>query len=236
MFSILRKKIIISWAIALYFLLAGLASEIQAFENRSSGPNYFKLNKGTGMFHYDRSKDESRLKGAMWREYKKIPISRSDYTAKSLTFLQNAETAEVLKKETFTTKRGSVKSYYEEGGVGYAQLPEKMPEHTLTMYKVKILTGKSEGKEGWVYKDSMGPRTKKPKYQSKINIDDTKPVTQQPKAKASRKGSLFLVKLKSGQTIVSKVYKEINDTVTLMKGGKTINYPKSEIASIKTLK
>ncbi|QPJ62214.1 MAG: hypothetical protein G3M70_10165 [Candidatus Nitronauta litoralis] len=233
--SLCQKKIN-GWIITFCVLFAALTWHTTAFGQQYSKSKYFKLKKGTGLFHYDREKQENWLKGAMWKQYKKIPLSVSNYARESYTYLKDVETVELIKKESFTQKRGTANNYYEEGGVGYVQLPDDIPEHNLTMYRVKVLTGEAVGKEGWVYEDYLGSKTGKPGYQPKSSSGETASAASKPRSASSRKGSLFLVKLKSGKTIVSKVYKELNDTVTLMKGAKTLTLPKEEIASVKTLK
>lgn len=89
------------------------------------------------------------------------------------------------------------------------------------MYRVKVLTGKAAGKEGWIYETSLGSRTRKPRKQSNSES-------------VSKTGN-FIVKLKSGKIIVSPIYQEEDGIVTVKKAGKTVSFPNSDIRSIKNL-
>lgn len=223
--------------LALVLLLAGFSSTTPLSKAKSATSGYYKLKKETGVFHYDKNKEENYLKGVMWKQYQKVPISPSSYAMEKVTFLRDAETVVVVDEETFTTQRDSATGYYEEGGVGYALVPDELEEHRLTMYKVKVLTGDAAGKEGWVFEAHLGARTVKPR-------DSARSVSGKPEegdaasttspSSPPRKG-LFIVRLKSGKTITSKYYKEMNGTVTLMQGGRILKFPKSEITSVKDI-
>ena len=153
---------------------------------------------------------------------KPVPYSiKSSQKSEKITYAKNAETIELLEKETYATKRGTASRYYEEGGVGYAFMDKEIPTHSLTMYRIKVLTGEAAGKEGWIYKSSLGPRTRKPQRQNK--------------SESMSKTGNFIVRLKSGKIIVSPLYQEEDGVVTIKKAGKIVSYPKSEILSIKNL-
>mgnify|MGYP004002752953 CR=1 FL=1 len=198
-----------------------LPSSIYAVEVDSFGPNFFKLNKESHVFHFDRKKEENYLKAVMWKQYQKSHVDTSFYSPGKITYAKNAETIELLEKETYATKRGTASRYYEEGGVGYAFMDKEIPTHSLTMYRIKVLTGEAAGKEGWIYKSSLGPRTRKPQRQNK--------------SESMSKTGNFIVRLKSGKIIVSPLYQEEDGVVTIKKAGKIVSYPKSEILSIKNL-
>lgn len=207
-----NKKILLG-LVLLFFPTSIFAAEVDSF-----GPNFFKLNKKSHVYHFDRKKDESYLKASMWKEYKKSRVDTSLYSPGKITWSKEGDTVELLEKETYATKRGTASRYYEEGGVGYAVMEKGIPTHSLTMYRVKVLTGEATGKEGWIYETSLGSRTRKPRNSESI----------------SQTGN-FIVKLKSGKIIISPIYQEEDGVVTIKKAGKTVSYPKSEILSIKSL-
>ncbi len=222
----------IAGTVWLVLLVVGLPHQSRAVEISAYGPNFFQLEKETYLFHYDWTIEQEKnwLKGAMWYQYKKTPPSYAKYNPKRYSYLQDAEIVELLEKATYTTKRTTLTGAYEEGGLMYVPLPhDGIPEHTLTMYRVKALTGKAAGKEGWIYETRIGSRVDKPENLPATEVDEAK--GKSPNKKTAR----YMVKLKSGKRIVTRFYKEAEGTVTLKKGGKTLNYPKSEIASVQKL-